>query len=85
MADANLDIVPAEGINRVENCVVIKREEGDEIPTLIEIVSAAVKNNAHVNSDDEAGDDLYAVQFPGQPQELLAQDDIAARIRNLFA
>lgn len=82
MNESPLQIVPAAGIDGVENCVVVN--EG-EVPELLDIVSAAVKNKAHIdNNDDEAGDDLYAVQFPGQTQELLERDAIAGRIRELM-
>ncbi len=79
--EPSLAVVPA-AVDGVENCVVIK--DGDT-PTLGAIASTAVDHSAHIdNSDDEAGDDLYAVQFPGHPQELLEQDGVSARIRELL-
>lgn len=75
------EVIPAEIGMGTKNCIVVK--EG-EIPTLIDIVRAAVKNEAHIdNSDDEAGDDEYVVQFPGGEQERLMQDGISGRLREL--
>lgn len=74
-------VVPAESGMGAKNCIVI--EEGQN-PLMLEIVRAAVVNKAHIdNSDDEAGDDLYVVQFPGRKQEAMSHDDIASALREL--
>ena len=78
-----LQIVPADDSRWTQNCVVTPT--GSE-PSLIDIVRAAVNNQAHVdNSDEEAGDDQYMVQFPGHNHELLEEDGVRARIRKLLS
>lgn len=80
---SKLDTVPATGLTGVENCIIVN--DGADVPEAAEIVNAATGNQAHVdNSADEAGDDLYAVQFPGRIQELLSDDQIATRVRQLL-
>lgn len=65
----------------IENCIVIK--EGT-FPTATEIMQMAIANKAFEdNSEEEAGDDQYAVQFPGHDKELLDYDAITARLRSL--
>jgi hypothetical protein len=76
-----LEVIPAEDL-RTKNCIVIS--EGG-IHSIGEITEMAVSNEAFIdNSDDEAGDDLYAVQFPDHKQELLTNDGIRGRIRELI-
>ena len=80
--NSGLTIVDAEKSTLVHKCVVV--EEG-RIPALAEITRAAIQGGAFVdNSDDEAGDDYYLVQFPGREQELLADDVLRGRIRGLM-
>jgi len=82
MNEDSISIVPATEVGGVENCVVVG--EG-EIPTLVDIVGAATSNNAYLDSGgEEAGDDRFAVQFPGHKQELLGCDAIFGRIRSLM-
>lgn len=81
-----LEVVPAvEGIIHAEikNCVVIP--EG-EPPTVAEIMSAATSNEAFIDNEttEEAGDDLFAVQFPGGKQKLLHRDGIEAARRHML-
>lgn len=76
------EVVPAKD-QWTKNCIVIP--EGAR-PELLDIIQAAAHNDAKVdNSDDEAGDDQYAVQFPGRDQELLDQDQINGRLRVLLS
>ena len=82
--ESELKIVPAEKevAQWVKNCVVVP--EGF-VPSLDSVGHSAIANQAFVdNSDDEAGDDEYAVQFPGHKQELLTSDGVRARIRELL-
>ncbi len=66
-----------------EKCVVIP--DGREAPEIARLVRFAVDNEAFAdNSDDEAGDDTYTVQFHGHPQEALEYDAILARIRGML-
>ncbi len=75
-----LEIVPAEGLGTKN---YIKITEGT-IPSINELISLASRNEAVVdNSDDEAGDDQFAIQFPGKEPELLEYDQVAGSLREL--
>lgn len=77
-------ILAAEGIKHAEikNCIVVP--EGESL-TALDIMSAAKANEAFIDNEttDEAGDDTYAVQFPGEEQKLLERDGIEAAIRHM--
>jgi hypothetical protein len=76
-----LKIVPASE-KSTKQCVVIP--EGAR-PDIMQIIGAAAQNDAMVdNSDEEAGDDQFCVQFPGHGQELLERDALSARVEQLL-
>jgi hypothetical protein len=76
------EIVSAKDSKIFKNCLVIK--EGTQFESAEEIIQLAIANEAFVdNSDDEAADDLYLVQFPGCGREALDHDSLVARWREL--
>lgn len=76
-----ITVVPAEKDMGTKNCLVISERL---TPTIEEVVRAAANNEARISSDgEEAGDDLYVVQFPGSDQKALSYDDLMVALRDL--
>ena len=75
-------VVPAEDKSCFQNCIVIDPDMRFESVT--EIERLAIANSAwEDNSAEEAGDDMFLVQFPGRKQEALDHDGLTARLREL--
>ncbi|MFH1367478.1 MAG: hypothetical protein ABIH38_05885 [Patescibacteria group bacterium] len=62
-----------------ENCVVI--DSTDNL-SFDEVIAFAGKNRAVIADHDEAGDDKFIVQFPGQEQNAYTQDQLSVEFRD---
>jgi hypothetical protein len=71
--------VEAGGGLGTKNYIVVREGASAE-----DIINMAAQNEAMVSGEgEEAGDDLYAVQFPGRESELMSEDDIAGALREM--
>ncbi len=74
-----LEVIPAKDALRTKNCILIKK---DQIPTTLEIIKLAHDNEAIIKGHGQ--DDLYAVQFEGEEQDLLSESQIDEKIEVLM-
>lgn len=74
MSDLETRDIPEE--SGVTRCVII--------PGITDIMHTAFAAKAFIDgSDDEAGDDLYCIQFPGKDPEFMLYDELLGRINEL--
>lgn len=80
-----LNVVPADDELKsrgVENCILVERDaSGGVVGSADDVVGMAMRHKAFIENNDEAGDDLYAVQIDGH-QKLVEYDDLLAEFRN---
>jgi hypothetical protein len=79
--EPELTCVPAENSDVVKNCVVIP---DGVVPTVIDVVVAAIKGKAFFENKSNTDNDCYMIQFPGYEQELLSEDDFLTRLSELM-
>ncbi|MCL5795579.1 MAG: hypothetical protein M1338_04475 [Patescibacteria group bacterium] len=79
--ELQINVVPAEQGLGAKNCIVIPENATPD--DMLEIISMATSNKAIKINEDEAGDDLYVIQFPNDKQEFIDQDSLAAKLREL--
>ncbi|MDD5026118.1 MAG: hypothetical protein PHH13_01945 [Candidatus Peribacteraceae bacterium] len=81
-----LSIVPHEGEGPVKSAVRIDPSQLESLQqlTATQIMALAVSGGAYEdNSDEEAGDDCYAIQVGDQPVQFLEDDGVVALVREL--